>query len=265
MTCQEARDLLYEIIDKEASEIDVNQVQRHLEKCRHCSEIYDLESKLNQLIAAKLNGDKQENSACVSRLRDKILVDLDKIDEENGSTRKRPFEFAAKTLVAAASLVVLIGASFFFTNLYHHYRDYRPLEQAHIAMVSEAATLANPNHTSTALSLVSSTMNYRLAESVDGFHMIGGDTCQLCSSQMAHFVYESDGRLISVFVAPAATFQIPDELEDSRVARGSIEFFLHDCPGCRLAYHQVGDAVIITATYEADIELAEFVPGQGTI
>ncbi|HOP06083.1 MAG TPA: zf-HC2 domain-containing protein [candidate division Zixibacteria bacterium] len=102
MTCQEARDLLYEIIDKEASEIDVKQVQEHLSKCRHCSEIYDLEIKLNQLIAARLGSEQKDNSACVSRLRDRILVDLDKIDEELGGSRKRPFEFAAKTLVAAA-------------------------------------------------------------------------------------------------------------------------------------------------------------------
>ena len=34
MKCQEALDLLYEIIDKEASEIDTQAVKRHLDYCQ---------------------------------------------------------------------------------------------------------------------------------------------------------------------------------------------------------------------------------------
>ena len=57
MNCQEALDLLYDIIDKEASDIDTQQVQEHLNHCRDCFEKYKVEGAVHDFIKAKLDSD----------------------------------------------------------------------------------------------------------------------------------------------------------------------------------------------------------------
>ena len=46
MECQDALDLLHEIIDKEASDIDTAQVKEHLEKCRDCFKKFKVEESV---------------------------------------------------------------------------------------------------------------------------------------------------------------------------------------------------------------------------
>ena len=75
MNCQEALNLLYDIIDKEASEIDTEQVQEHLSRCRHCSEIYRVEKSVNALLRAKMQTSSPEK--CVDALKSRVLGELD--------------------------------------------------------------------------------------------------------------------------------------------------------------------------------------------
>ncbi|MCK4573195.1 MAG: hypothetical protein KAU36_02435, partial [candidate division Zixibacteria bacterium] len=72
-------------------------------------------------------------------------------------------------------------------------------------------------------------------------------------------------RIVSVFVAPSDLFSIPSDLRNSPVQRGDLIFFDHNCRGCRLVFHQVGSAIIITATRSPQVELLEFVPGSQII
>jgi len=50
MNCQEALSLLYDVIDKEASEIDAREVEKHLKNCQDCAGVYRLEQSVNELI-----------------------------------------------------------------------------------------------------------------------------------------------------------------------------------------------------------------------
>ena len=126
MNCQEALDLLYDIIDKEASEIDTKQVQDHLKNCHHCFEVYKIEGAVQEFINAKLAGSTQ--APCLDKLKGKIVGKLDKIDEERGVARKKPpFWNASFTLAAAAFVVVTIGAAFLLADFYRHNTTYVPL------------------------------------------------------------------------------------------------------------------------------------------
>jgi len=265
MNCQEARALLYDIIDKEAIDIDVDEVKAHLKKCRHCNDIYVLEERIQELLREKILAQGNGDISRVDSLKDRILCDLDQIDREEGAPKRGPFSSAAKTLVAAAALVIMVGASFLVSSYYRHYTHYAPFESAHVEVVELLDQFSNPNHTSEATSFISDRANYALKDHVYGMQFIGGHMCSLCDTEMAHFVFSEGDRLVSVFVAPADSFEIPDDLDDHGVTKGSTEFFLHNCPGCRLVYHKVGDAVIITATQDESLDLTSFVPGQGTI
>ena len=81
MNCREALSLLYDIIDSEASEIDINQVEEHLEQCHDCSGIYEIEHSVNKLIQEKITN--QEPTPNFAKLKANILQQLNKIDTED--------------------------------------------------------------------------------------------------------------------------------------------------------------------------------------
>ena len=78
MNCQEALSLLYEIIDKEASEVDVNKVQQHREQCQHCFEVFRVEMAIQDFINEKLKNGNPSGS--LETLKVKVALKLDDID-----------------------------------------------------------------------------------------------------------------------------------------------------------------------------------------
>lgn len=88
MNCQEALSLLYEIIDKEASDIDAREVQRHTERCKHCFEVYRLESAIQEFINERLRDGNPFGS--LETLRAKVALKLDEIDGQTSVPDRRP-------------------------------------------------------------------------------------------------------------------------------------------------------------------------------
>lgn len=88
MNCQEALSLLYEIIDKEASEVDVNKVQHHRERCQHCFEVYRVETAIQDFINEKLKDGNPSGS--LETLKEKVSLKLDEIDGQETSPECLP-------------------------------------------------------------------------------------------------------------------------------------------------------------------------------
>lgn len=265
MNCQEALELLYDIIDKEASQIDVQQVQEHLESCRHCFEVYRLEKSIQDFINEKVSASSSESRA--ERLRSKITSKLDDIDQEMAAREKKPrfFSLATRTLVAAASLVLLVGAGFILSDFYRHQDIYSPLERAHCMIEKEFDSLVNPQLTQAQLAVSRERYDCAVAEAVGQFTLVGGHPEMVMGVDMAHFVYHNGNVLVSVFVGPADKIELSEDLKRSTVARDNQLFFNHNCQGCRLVFHRIGSAMIITASKDVAVDLLQFVPGMSTI
>lgn len=266
MNCQEALALLYDIIDKEASEIDTEQVNEHLQKCSQCLKRYEVESDLHRLVKIRLanTGPSRE----LEDLRVKILGKLDTIDREEGGLKghRPPFWKASYLVAAAAVLVVTISAVYLATGFYRHKDIYIPLEQAHWQAEDELKAFENPTLTSTAVLFAADTVGYRPSPEVAGTHLVGGQVEEINGARMAHFVYTNPGtRTVSVFVVPADQFTIPEDLRTSLTQRHGLDLFDHNCRGCRLVYHRVGNAIVVTATTDRQTDLLDFIPGQSTI
>jgi anti-sigma factor (TIGR02949 family) len=88
MNCQEALSLLYDIIDREASEIDVREVEEHLRNCKDCSGVYRLERSVNELVQEKLS--HQKATPRLDSLKAKVLSELDQIDCDNRPSQTPP-------------------------------------------------------------------------------------------------------------------------------------------------------------------------------
>ena len=262
MNCQEALSLLYDIIDKEASEVDTKKVQEHLSKCRDCFEVYRLEKSIHGFIEAKLENVQPEVE--LTHLKSKVMSKLDEVDRE--SVKRSPFRLAAMSLAAAAVIVLIFGAVSLVTDFLDHDRDYIPLERAHFTAVENYEVYSNTNDPNASnLPKICNDLHYNLEEEVNGFTLIGSKTVEILGVEMAHFVYSNKDKFVSVFVAPSDKFAIPDELESTLVVKDNIEFFDHFCRGCHLMFHMCSSAVVITATTDPDTELLGFVPGHMAI
>jgi mycothiol system anti-sigma-R factor len=265
MNCQEALDLLYDIIDKEASDIDVKEVQAHLDECRHCAQVYHVEESIQALIKQKVQNQASEPE--VNTLRVRILEQIDDIDREQGSSTRRrpPFFRLATSLAMAASLVLVVGAAFLASQLYRHHNVALPLEQSHWNAAKRIADFQNATATASTLGLINHQLNYTLNDQEDGFLLTGGKTEEILGCEWAHFVYSNGNSYVSVFVAPASDFEIPKDARENPVQFAGLTLYDHNCRGCRLVYHLIGNAVVVTATTERNVDLIEFLPGSGTI
>ncbi len=259
MNCQDALDLLYDIIDREASEIDAQRVKEHLENCRDCFEVYRLEQSVQDLINERVQN--SFDTPRVDDLKAKIISRLDEIDRENPNKRETSFfRLTTRTLVAAASLVILIGASFFIAAFYRHNDLYMPLERAHWSAEENPDDYLNQPVTSAILADIRQNHRYDLAPEIMDFTLIGGNTEEISGASMSHLVYRNDKGYVSVFIVPADQFEISSDLDGSRVVMGGNVFFDHNCRGCRLVYHRAGPLVVITASTDREVDLYSFVP-----
>ena len=79
MNCEEALEKLFDVIDKEITQIDKKEIIEHLKDCRHCMSRYDFEKMFKTFVAEKTCIDCDSE-----QLKSKIL---DKLDQARGSTR----------------------------------------------------------------------------------------------------------------------------------------------------------------------------------
>lgn len=266
MNCQEALALLYDIIDKEATDIDAAEVRAHLDKCHDCLHKYNLESSVNALINERLKSSKA--TGCTEVIRKNIISQLDVIDGESAGSvtkaRRFPFGGTALVMAIAATVVVVIGGIFVAASLKDHHAVFLPLEEAHWNAKNVAVRLERDQSISAQAVQFAHAVQYDLDETYDGFRLVRASVDNVMDMQMGHFVLEKGDARVSVFVAPSS-FEIPSELEQHAVTINGIKMFDHNCRGCRLVYHRAGNAVIVTATTEKDIDLLKFAPGRGTI
>ena len=259
MNCQDALNLLYDIIDRQASDIDTKQVQEHLQKCHHCFDLYKVETSVQDFINEKLA--HAEATPRLESLKSKILDTLDSIDTNHQRKRRTPpFNTTAMTLAAAAFLVVTIGAALLMAGFYRHQELYAPIEKAHTNVGAEMTTFQNAAQTSTAIAHLAQAMNYSVSAKVASYDLVGAHDEQLMGVSMTHLVYRNGNEYISVFVAPSGQFRIPDNLNSSLVRHNNIDYFDHNCRGCRLVYHKTGQAIVIVATTDRNVDLFEFNP-----
>lgn len=261
MNCQEALDLLYDIIDKEASEIDTQRVQSHLQNCHHCFEIYKVEGAVQDFIMAKLANDTTPPRLDV--LKSRIMSRLDAIDEEHSKNGGRPPFWNTTFMLAVAAFVVMtIGAAYLIAGLNRHQDLYAELERAHWNVPNEHVNLSDTN---VALAYAAESLEYRMDQNVSDYALASGHMENISGTRMAHFVYRQGDKMMSVFVAPAAHFSIPEDLRSTMTRRNDHDMFDHHCRSCRLVYHRDGKAIIVTADNDHTTEQLDFLPGSATI
>lgn len=268
MNCQQALQALYEVLDKEASEVTVSEFRQHLDECRPCLKSFEIEEAFQKFITQKAEKfSAASQSSALSDLKARVKAGLDQIDREpvslaGGGSGKFGIN---RILAIAASLVLVIGAAYIGNDLYEHNRMFVPIEKTHWGVSNSLASYKNQEVTSLSLSAVYESFGYNVPSRVDGYDLLGGRFEDVMGVRMGHFVYTMGDKTVSVYVGPANEFSIPSDLFDNVKHTNNGDFYEHHCRGCRLVYHQSGDAVIVTGTTEDDVELLQFIPGTAVL
>lgn len=265
MNCQETLKLLYEIIDKEASQIDAKEVQKHLDCCPDCLKKFQIEESLQALVKEKLKA--AADIPKIDHLKSKILFQLGQIDTTivQSQSASIPFRIPAVALAAAASVIIFMGAGFWGKGLYDHYRQYIPLERAHWSAAKNLDGFSDQNNTQLALAGIGTDFGLTLANVQMDMPLVGGKKEQIDGIDVMHFVYNKGNQIASLFVFPADKMELPEDLLKTRVSIDGKCHFDHNCRGCRLVFQIEGNALIVSATTDHSLELLDFNPASGII
>ncbi len=267
MDCLQAIALLQDILDKEASEIDEKEVRAHLEKCSECFKTFRLEESIHKFLNEKIKvtaaNDIKPNKLESMRLN--LMSQLDNIDSECEKSKKSPFGNSFKIFLSAAALVVLAFVWYNSAGFFNHSALYVPLEQAHLTASHNISQYTQNANKADYLGTVEQNLNYTTNTSFADYSFVGGKNEKILGADVAHIVLSNDTDYISIFITPAKNITIPDDLKSTMIKKGDLELFDHNCRGCRLIFHKIGDLMIITATTNKKIDLMKFNPGHLTI
>ncbi len=260
MNCQEALNLLYEVIDKEASQIDVKEVQKHLDRCQDCLKKFQVEESLQALVNEKLKA--ASDIPKIDNLKERVLLQLEQIDIVQVASREKsfPFRIPLVALAAAASVILLVGAAYWGKGLYDHYTEYIPLERAHWAAAGDVNGFGDQNGTQAVLAAVGGDFSLTFLDSFSGLSLVGARTEEIKGQKVPHLVYHDGRQTVSVFVFASDKMALPDDLIKTRIDIDGRSYFDHNCRGCRMVYHGEGEALIVTASTGRSVELLEFNP-----
>ena len=263
MNCQEALSLLYEVLDKEASQVDTHEIKQHLERCHHCFERYKLEEALHEFVVERARS--MPSTERLESLKSRILTTIDQISETQAApAKKKSTHLISIGLSVAASLCVVVGVYLISSEIYRHDEVYLPLESSHWSTKDsfESGQLAVVSNITGS---VASEFHYQIEPTVGAFQLVGGKTESIEGVMASHFLYEKGDEFVSVFIMAARDYRIPEGLQKSKVEKNGFVLYDHNCRGCRLVYHVVGDALVVTATTERDVQLLDFFPGHSVI
>jgi len=245
MTCEEALKKLYDVIDKEASEMDLIEVQEHLENCEHCMSRYQFEAMLKTFVT-----DKASVKADTHRLKANIM---DNIKQESFSNRVRnnPFRFGAVAVSAVAALIICIVAAFTVAEFYRHKTYTYQFEKTHMnATVNSIAAEQAVNYLENDLHLA-------MDENRSPFQMAGMTYSNVLDRKYLHVHFSQGDSHISLFVGDATEFSLPDFEE---AILGEITYYKHVCAECQVIYWVTGSAVGIAVSEDKSLDLTSMFP-----
>lgn len=264
MNCQEALNLLYDVIDKEASQIDVKEVQKHLDQCQDCLKKFQIEESLQAIVKERLKA--ASDIPKIDQLKSKVLAQLEQIDSTLGRPERNAllFRMPAVALAIAASGILLIGAAYWGKGLYDHYSEYIPIERAHWSAADNIDNFSDQNNTREAMTDLGK-QGFTILDTINGLSLVGGRMEEIKGFRVSHFLYSNGQQAISLFAFPKDAIELADDLLKTRVTIGGNCYLDHNCRGCRLVYHSERESMFITATVDHSYDLLSFNPAVGAI
>lgn len=249
ITCEEALKKLYEVIDKEANEIDVRKVQEHLHSCKSCMSRYEFERMFKTFVVEKASSPRKTED-----LRSKIMGRIDDLEKGGKGFTGDPFKFGMVIVAAAAALVICIVSAFSVAGFYRHKAQIYPFEKAYFAaMTHDNAVDGQVDFASSGFTQVTNDMHLTLNKNCPNFEFIDADSHEINGHMFSHMRCHCHGEYLSLFIGRAEGFSLPDF--EREVVDGA-EYFKHICDDCVMMYWYVGDAIVIAVTENKELDMS---------
>ena len=265
MTCQEALRLLYEVIDKEASQIDTKEVEEHLRHCRSCMARYQFEEMFKTFVI--------EKAASVSKSEDlkaKILSKIRQAETDHGNHNHKneplfikPFRFRMVYLAAAAALIICVVAALAAAKLYRHRAFVVPFEKDHMGIHAMNVSELDPQqHLNEVRQFVTNDMHLAMGQVAPEYTMTSCCFKEMQGKKFAHLRFARGDSHISIFVGQAEGVQLPDF---EPATYGGVEYFRKDDDDCRMIYWRLGEALVVAVTDDKSLDLTQFMPALASL
>lgn len=214
MNCKDALRLLYDVIDREADQLDVVEVEKHLKNCRHCMAQYEFEKMFRTFVT-----EKGHNLGDNSKVKENILQKLDTIDAAGGvGATERPFRFPLWKFAAAAVLVLCIASAFWAGTVWRYHARLTPFVEAHYVHQPTATTQTSFDPGAGPLDYLYRQTGIRLEASdscpVDHIRSVTVDTIDGTVFGRINLVCDN-GKAVSLFVISADSFEMPSQPQET--------------------------------------------------
>jgi len=254
MTCEEALRLLYDVIDKEASEYDVKRVEEHLHSCKDCMSRYQFEEMFKTFVV-----DKASTRSKSDQLKSSILRNIETSKKQPRRLSGGPFRFGLVVAAAAVALVLSIVASFSVAEFYRHKVKVYPFEKSHMNGTVENVefAVAPMSDVVSARNFLANDMHYNFDGNFSGFRLVDAGIEQVLDHQFVHLRYISGNDQVSLFIGNAENIELPDF---EKAVISGVEYFRHVCRECKVIYWIDNGVISIAVTENKALDLTPFIP-----
>lgn len=258
MNSKKAKEILYEIVDGEASALEKDEFEAFIETNPELRSLYELEMKFRGMFVEKVSEDSFPEAA-MSELQAKLdAIDAEPLGAENLAPEYQPLRVANESvpskrpvtvryaLAMAASFVLMLVGGYATISFFGHQAAFGAFENAHYISRDNIGDRNSMINTSDATNFIQSNFGVNLDENVPGLELCGGEVVRLENTDFAHFLFcDTDNNPVSIFVGSAEKVEFPEMPVTIHAGK---KYFNHTCHGCELMYWRSGDAIIVAAT-----------------
>lgn len=214
MNCKDALRLLYDVIDKEADQLDVVEIEKHLKTCRHCMAQYEFEKMFRTFVT-----EKGHNPSDNSKVKQSVLKKLDLIDAAGGvGATERPFRLPLWRFAAAAVIILCIASAFWAGTVWRYHARLTPFVEAHYAHQPSAIVPTAFEPGAGPLEFLFQNTGIRLEASdncpVDHIRSVAVDTIEGRVFGRINMVCDN-GQAVTLFVISADSFEMPSQPQET--------------------------------------------------
>jgi len=259
MTCEEALRLLYEVIDKEASEYDVKRVEEHLHDCKDCMSRYQFEEMFKAFVVDKASAKLKSD-----HLKSNILKSIEVSKSHRRRSNGGPFRFGLVLAASVVALVLCIVAAFSVAEFYRHKTQVYPFEKSHFdgAVARVDATAIPISKLVSARNFLSNDMHYEFNSDIAGFQLIGAEIEKVLGHPFVHLRYLTGTDQVSLFIGSSESGALPD-FEQAVIS--GVEYFKHVCRQCQVIYWIENGTISIAVTENKNVDLTPLIPKDKSI
>lgn len=256
MDKEKAKELLFAVVDGEASSIEKKAFEEYLQIDPQLKAIYELEMRFRGFVG-DVSTDRKLPDSRIAQIRAQFdEIDAESREQESVALQQRPAQIVSVrprrkfskrySFAMVASVALMVTGTIALISFGKHEHAFGAFENAHFIARDTRGNLGDQLSLTDAENFVEQKFGVDVIDTLSELSPCGGEVIKLDNNEFAHFKFcDQFDRPVSLFVGSAADFKMPDM---PKTIMAGVEYFKHVCHGCELMYWKSGNAIIVAAT-----------------